>query len=312
MFRKKSRYYRGDLVEVRGHREILATLDSEGKLDGVPFMPEMVPCCGRRFRVFRRADKTCVEGYGVRRMRDTVFLEGVRCDGASHDGCQRHCLIFWKEAWLKPVDAGDLGLGASPSAAGDQGPEEVPPTRRNGRYFCQSTELAGATSPLSRWNVAHFFRDMLHGELTFFRLVRIVSRMAVNRLLVLFGRGKIGSLRGAKKKASKGDWDLRPGDWVEILTPPEIAETLNPQGKNGGLSFEPDMAEHCGRRYRVSFPIQKIISEETGAMVELTHTVALDGVTCEGLCAKNCPRSNPLYWRECWLRPVPDGDSSSR
>jgi hypothetical protein len=309
MPQRKSCYYRGDLVEVRSRREILATLDAEGKLEGVPFMPEMSACCGRRFRVFRRADKTCVEGYGVRRMHDTVFLEGVRCDGASHDGCQRNCLIFWKEAWLKPVDAGGLAPAAVLSSADPSPDEDLPPPRKNGRYFCQSTELAGATSPLSRWNVAHFVRDLVHGELTFFRLLQIVSRMAFNRLLLLFGRGKIGSLRGTRQKTSKGNWGLQPGDWIEILTPTEIAETLNAQGKNGGLSFEPDMTEHCGRRCRVSFPIHKIISEETGNMIELTHTVALEGVTCEGLCAKNCPRSNPLYWRECWLRPLPRDDS---
>ena len=41
-------------------------------------MPEMVPHCGRRFRVYRRAEKTCVEGIGIQRMRNTVFLEGLR------------------------------------------------------------------------------------------------------------------------------------------------------------------------------------------------------------------------------------------
>jgi hypothetical protein len=39
-------------------------------------------------------------------------------------------------------------------------------------------------------------------------------------------------------------------------------------------------------------------------MVQLTNTVALEGVVCQGLCAKNCPRANYLYWRESWLRRV--------
>ena len=34
-----SRYKRGDLVEVLSEREILATLDGRGALDGLPFMP---------------------------------------------------------------------------------------------------------------------------------------------------------------------------------------------------------------------------------------------------------------------------------
>jgi len=49
----------GDLVEVRSAAEILDTLDADGALDAMPFMPEMVPYCGRQFTVSRRADKVC-------------------------------------------------------------------------------------------------------------------------------------------------------------------------------------------------------------------------------------------------------------
>ena len=93
----------GDTVAVRSLGEILATLDADAKLEGLPLMPEMVPYCGRTFKVYRRAEKTCVEGVGNRGMSNTVFLEGLRCDGSLHDGCQRGCLFFWKEAWLKPA-----------------------------------------------------------------------------------------------------------------------------------------------------------------------------------------------------------------
>ena len=31
-----------------------------------------------------------------------VHLE-TRCDGSAHGGCQASCLLFWKDAWLKPV-----------------------------------------------------------------------------------------------------------------------------------------------------------------------------------------------------------------
>ena len=40
----------GDFVEVRSKEEILATLDSSGRLDGLPFMPQMFKYCGRRFQ----------------------------------------------------------------------------------------------------------------------------------------------------------------------------------------------------------------------------------------------------------------------
>src|SRR5204863_614848 len=120
----------GDWVEVRSKEEILRTLDSQGQLDGMPFMPEMFAFCGKRFQVYKRAHKTCDTVFPVRgrRVHDAVHLE-TRCDGQAHGGCQAGCLIFWKEAWLRPLDgksphdtlarvagrAGDVGAA---SAAG--------------------------------------------------------------------------------------------------------------------------------------------------------------------------------------------------
>ena len=63
--------------------EILAGLDERGELDALPFMPEMLQFCGRRFVVDKIAFKTCdtATWTGLRRMTDTVHLAGVRCDG---------------------------------------------------------------------------------------------------------------------------------------------------------------------------------------------------------------------------------------
>ena len=70
------------------------------------------------------------------------------------------------------------------------------------------------------------------------------------------------------------------------------------------MTFEPEMALHCGRRYRVAMPLRKIIVEDSGKMVNLSNTVILDGLVCQGICVQNCPRANYLYWREIWLRRV--------
>ena len=73
----------GELVEVQSLEEILATLDHRGTVDQLPFMPEMTASCGQQFRVLRRVEK--VHDYvfmtGLRRMRDAVLLEGLRCSG---------------------------------------------------------------------------------------------------------------------------------------------------------------------------------------------------------------------------------------
>src|SRR5262245_31435588 len=88
----------GDWVRVRSAEEILGTLDERGCLDNLPFMPEMLKACGQRFQVAGIAHKTCDTATlkGGRRMRNAVFLENMRCDGASHGGCQARCLMFWK------------------------------------------------------------------------------------------------------------------------------------------------------------------------------------------------------------------------
>jgi hypothetical protein len=45
----------GDWVVVRSREEILRTLDKNGQLEGLPFMPEMFEVCEQQFRVFKRA-----------------------------------------------------------------------------------------------------------------------------------------------------------------------------------------------------------------------------------------------------------------
>ena len=44
----------GDLIEILSAAEILSTLNDEGALDQLPFMPEMATYCGKRFMVDRR------------------------------------------------------------------------------------------------------------------------------------------------------------------------------------------------------------------------------------------------------------------
>src|SRR5256714_14566801 len=100
----------GELVEVRSVEEILATLDDHGELDSMPFMPEMLQFVGQRFRVYKRAHKTCdtATRTGGRSVEHAVHLT-ARCDGSAHGGCQAACLIFWKEAWLKRAATSDPG-----------------------------------------------------------------------------------------------------------------------------------------------------------------------------------------------------------
>src|SRR6266545_2112494 len=139
----------GDVVEVRSPEEIRATLDENGELESLPFMPEMLKYCGRRMTVQKVAHKACdtLTRGGIRRMENAVHLTGARCDGAGHGGCQAACLIYWKNAWLRKVEPAAAGRGRrgtvpvpghraaarGAAAAAPAGPEPV----RAGRAYRQ-------------------------------------------------------------------------------------------------------------------------------------------------------------------------------
>ena len=291
---------RSDQVRVKSAVEILSTLDTEGRLNGMPFMPEMVTFIGQTLAVRRRAEQTCVEGLGLRSLPQTVFLEDARCDGAAHDGCQRGCALFWNEAWLAADD--EDGIQLDPEAEAEALRRLAGFAVRDGElYLCQSTALATATGRAP--GMRALADDLTRGELAPPRLIEILGRSVARKALALIGRGEIGSLKGKDGKTIDL-LGLQPGEQVRIKHSKRIAATLNSLGRNRGMTFEPEMTGHAGRVYTVAGPVERMIHEETGRMVRLKSTVTLEGVDCQGRCTRNCPRANPLFWREAWLERV--------
>lgn len=287
----------GDLVTVRSLAEIASTLDANGELGGMPFMAEMARFCGQSLKVKRRADRTCVEGVGLRRLDGCVILEDAACDGAEHDGCQRGCLLFWKEAWLKR--AGGAEIAEAPPEFG-QSRRQLAPQRRGARYVCQSTELAKATTEFGGgWKL--LVRDLETGELGVSNFAAIALIGLVNRLRARMGLPEIGIQRGRIGPLGRRALGLEPGDWVKVKGRRSIRSALDGRGHNRGLRFEPEMSLHLGSRRQVERRVERMIDEQTGKMLELGDTVVLKGVECQGLCMKNCPRSAAMFWREAWL-----------
>ncbi len=292
----------GDRVVVRSAQEILATLDADGRLDAMPFMPEMIAYIGKEMQVARRIQRTCVEGPGMRRLDDTVALEAARCDGARHDGCQRGCMIFWKAAWLRPVDQAVKVDPVAEAAALRR--LATLPTRIGDTYSCQSTQLEAATHALPNLHLKQLISEVRDGDLRASGLGQIILRAVANRVRTAVGLAELGLIIGRTAKASKGELGLKAGDWVRIKSQDEVRAALDPTSRNRGLSFEPEMTRYLGSVHRVSHVVERIIDEQKGKMVRLDRTVVLDQVFCEGLCNKACPRKNPLFWREAWLERV--------
>jgi hypothetical protein len=93
---------------VKSFPEIVSTLSKTGFNRGLHFSPDQRPFCGRQFRVRSRTDNFIVEGTGeMKHFRNTVTLEDALCDSAcfAFGGCYRADLLYWREIWLKRVEA---------------------------------------------------------------------------------------------------------------------------------------------------------------------------------------------------------------
>lgn len=323
----------GDWVEVRSAEEIRATLDSQGCLDALPFMPEMLTYSGKRFRVFRVAHKACdtIKCYTARRMQNAVHLEGLRCDGSAHGGCQAACLLYWKEAWLKRVDGpaergqiAQSGVRLDPSVkigiCDAEALERATQVALGGgakiRYRCQATELVRATSPLPWWEPGQYVEDVASGNFSWREIARGLAIHLYNKMQKLWGGYQYPAIRPSAGKALATPLlNLQPGELVQVRSKEEIEATLRAgvQANNRGLTFDAEMLPYCGRTFRVLRRVERIVNERTGEMINIRNDcIMLEGVVCGGLLSRNrvgCSRAIYPYWREAWLRRV-EGNSS--
>jgi hypothetical protein len=311
---------RGDLVEVRSAAEILDTLDDDGAVEALPFMPEMVRYCGRRFTVERLADKICdtITYSGSRELTRAVLLEDLRCDGAGHGGCQAACRLFWKEVWLKrvePREAAPTDVGLDDPAAEKllervEHNVRVQAAGEQTCYRCQATELVRASVHLSKSDPRVYLRELTTGDVDGRTFVRVMARSVSMKAKKHLGRLDEPPLQGASTKSPPKEppLDLLPGEWVRVKPADEIRATLTKKGMNRGLWFDREMLQYCGSVLRVRARITRILDEATGAMIELSSDcVQLEGAVCSGEFTQArwfCPRAPFPLWRECWLERV--------
>ncbi|HEY2434202.1 MAG TPA: hypothetical protein VGI12_16115 [Vicinamibacterales bacterium] len=313
----------GEVVVVRSAEEILATLDADGRLDGMPFMPEMLPFCGQEFTVLKRAHKACdtiTRGiWRLRRVDDAVHLS-TRCDGAAHGGCEAACMLFWKEAWLKRAaskdDAPPPDRTPACSAATLVERTQVVGTDADGKgptYACQATELLNASHPMSLWDVRAYVADIWSGNATLWQTLKACSIYALNTLQQKRKGRSFPHFQGSLQQTPRERLDLQAGELIQVKTLREIEATLDVKDKNRGLSFDAEMVPYCGSQVRVQQRVAKIINEASGKMMRLPgDCIMLEGAICESRYHLMCPRGIFPYWREVWLsRPAPTGEAGA-
>jgi hypothetical protein len=307
-------------VRVRSRAEILATLDKNGRLENLPFMPQMFQYCGREFQVHKRAHKACdtVSGrYDSRRLNGGIHLD-LRCDGKAYEGCQAACLIYWKEAWLEPVKVPSGARSAAPVAARKVPSFKAPCTEADvlracctvtpdgrKRYSCQATELLEFTQPMHWWDVRQYYEDYSSGNTS-------LSRLLSGFLYVIYYYGTLSNryrfgrpgrwlyshfqrLRGGVPFPREKGWltdsqpqptcehNLQPGEVVRVKSYEEILATLNHHSNsNRGLYFDAEMVPFCGKEFVVRTRIDRFIDERTGHVRRLkTPAVILEGSCCQ-------------------------------
>jgi hypothetical protein len=96
----------GELVQVKSKREIARTVDENGLNKGLSFDWEMLPHCGRTYRVGDRVERFIDENTGtmVELKSPCVVLDGVACSGDWSEGrwfCPRAIYPYWREDWLR-------------------------------------------------------------------------------------------------------------------------------------------------------------------------------------------------------------------
>ena len=296
----------GDAVRIRPLPEILATLDANASLNGMPFQPEMMKFCGGEARVFRCLDK--IYDYGrtkhMRRLEGCVLLSNLRCDGGAHDGCEATCYLIWKTEWLQHSQASraEVALPATVDAA--RVSNTVAASTRHGQALrCQFTELHGCTTEYGRLSLSRDLIPWLCGNYSAKAWLLAMLTRIFNG--VQSRRGGIGfpPLPPMGEHVTKDPTALTVGERVAVLPLEQIARTLNSQGKNKGLWFDVEMVKHCGREYRVSARVQKIIDDATGQMrLMKTPCIMLDTVDSTGEGLHFNAQHDPIFWRESWLR----------
>jgi hypothetical protein len=334
----------GEWIEVRSKEEILSTLDKAGRMEGLPFMPQMFQYCGKKFKVYKRAHKTCDFVYTMqsRSLPNGVHLD-LRCDGAAYGGCQHTCLLYWKDTWLKRIDEEEHPLQpplstnqASCTEADVAAGTHALNALDEPIYTCQGTEIPAFTKPLAWWDVRQYLEDYTSGNTTMGRLLQgfayatfsmisgVRTYLGVGRFIRWFYNA-LESLWGPYPrnpgKIPDGqptptcELNLQPGELVRVKSYNEILSTLNKGWRNRGLFFDAEMVPYCGGVYRVKTRVTTFLDEKTRKLVIVKNPcIILENVICQSRysdCRMSCPRSIYSWWREIWLERVADNDDAA-
>ena len=299
------RFRIGDRVRVKAASAVIRSLDGQGRSSGLPFMPQMVKHCGSDARVVRWVNNVCFpQGDQVRfaNLENCVILDVPRCNGENHGYCQMGCPLIWNTRWLESHStAATNAVDTEDSQLHEQLLLELAVANSKnadvGTVVCQATQLHQITvkRPRRDWNQ---YVDELN-----------LNRVSASTMASSFCSGLLARVTqrnavvGTCKRTPHSPLHLSVGDEVTVKDRAAIQSTLDANGKNRGLWFDPLMLNFCGRTLRVTKRISVLVDEKTGQVRQLkTPAVVLDDLTCRPERRRFCSRLLHLFWREVWLQ----------
>jgi hypothetical protein len=173
-------------------------------------------------------------------------------------------------------------------------------------FYCQSTNLRKATSPLHSWNIRRYIWNISSGDFGLIEQLHVLLAFINSTACEVLGKQRHFSVQGVLRRTPILTLNLQPGEFVRVRTKEEILATLDRSGRNRGLVFNVEMLEYCGKTLRVLKRVEKMINEKTNKMRQLSNTVILEGSLCDGKEHGGCQRNCYNLWREIWLEKVSD------
>jgi len=181
----------------------------------------------------------------------------------------------------------------------------------SGLASCQGTQLHQITHKRNRLNVGQYVDEVN------------LNRVSVTALATSFCGGMLGriagsnqSVVGTQKRTPVSDLKLSVGDVVTVKSRSDIIKTLDANGKNRGLWFDPVMLRYCGQTLKVTKRITTLVDESSGKIRQLKiSSVVLEDLQCDPRWLDSLefrpPRSNvlrlgstPLHLYAPWVLEV--------
>lgn len=207
-------------------------------------------------------------------------------------------MVIWKTEWLAPANDQHARDGMNAPEAMKQLLDFAIANAMNSELAnCQATQLHQITHKRNRLNVGRYIDEVNLNRVS-------VTAMATSFCGGMLGRvvGSKQSVVGTQKRTPTSDLKLPPGDKVIVKSEQAIIETLDANGKNRGLWFDPVMLRYCGQELKVIQRITTLVDEMSGRIRHLKiPSVVLEDLQCQPGERRFCSRLLHLFWREAWL-----------